>query len=367
MITSSFFHKGKLQRDQRSITSAKLPYKVTFIYEPGYKKNVSTERIHSHWVLKRNFHKWLPNTKMHDLVYAAVPIPSIASLAGEYAMKHNMPFIIDVQDIWPEAMKIALDIPIVRDFCFYPLRRAVVKTYAAADVIFAVSDTYLQCASIYNTKAKKRKAVYIGTDLQYFNMNDCKYEITKEADEVWITYIGTLGHSYDIETSIKAMKLVKEKSNLRIKLKILGGGPLADKLKQYADNLHLGEAVSFLGTKEYSEMAAFLKKSDIALNAIRKKAAQSITNKISDYVAAALPILNGSINAEFMYMVEKHELGFNYYPEDPHDLANKILLLSGDKKGRERMGRNAHRLAEELFDRKKTYAQITETIGNYMI
>lgn len=56
IITSSFRHTTKNQRLKPAIT---WPFKITFIDEPGYQKNVCFKRFYSHYVWGKNVEKYL--------------------------------------------------------------------------------------------------------------------------------------------------------------------------------------------------------------------------------------------------------------------------------------------------------------------
>ncbi|MCL5748756.1 glycosyltransferase, partial [Neisseria meningitidis] len=111
---------------------------------------------------------------------------------------------------------------------------------------------------------------------------------------VRLFYLGTLSYSYDVETVCKGVrKLLDDGEN--VELHIMGGGPDLEKLKQYENR-----AIKFYGYLPYSEMMSIAKACDIAVNAIHSHAMQSVTNKLSDYMALQKPILNSQTNAEVL-------------------------------------------------------------------
>ncbi len=106
--------------------------------------------------------------------------------------------------------------------------------------------------------------------------------------------MGTLSYSYDVETVCKGVrKLLDDGEN--VELHIMGGGPDLEKLKQYENH-----AIKFYGYLPYSEMMSIAKGYDIAVNAIHSHAMQSVTNKLSDYMALQKPVLNSQTNAEVL-------------------------------------------------------------------
>ncbi len=75
----------------------------------------------------------------------------------------------------------------------------------------------------------------------------------------------------------------------------MGGGPDLDRLKQYAC-----DGIKFYGYIPYAEMMSVAKGCDISVNAIHSHAMQSVTNKLSDYMALQKPILNSQVNDEVL-------------------------------------------------------------------
>ena len=109
-------------------------------------------------------------------------------------------------------------------------------------------------------------------------------------------------------------------------------------------------------------MAALLSKSDITINAIKKTASQSIINKVADYFAAGIPMLNGCECKEQQEMVEKYNVGLNYESENPDSLASQIIVLINNENQRLTMGKNARQLALDKFDRRTSYLEILRRI-----
>ena len=58
-----------------------------------------------------------------DLVYAATPSLDAARAAATYCKKNNVPFVVDIQDLWPEAFKLIFNmlfIDFFSIFAFFP-------------------------------------------------------------------------------------------------------------------------------------------------------------------------------------------------------------------------------------------------------
>lgn len=359
-ITSTFSHRRKQQRVREEEGLEKLNYKFTMIYEPGYKKNVTLSRFYSHWIFAKNLKKYLNKLdKKPDVIYCAIPTPDAGKIACKYAKKHGVPFIIDIQDLWPEAFQMVFKIPVIKNIVFYPFKRKANYIYSHADAIVAVSQTYVDRALKVNKKNVESLSVFLGTDLEYFDsLKDKDY--IKNNSKTQIVYAGTLGHSYDITTTIDAIKILHDKGIKDIELLVIGDGPLKEKFENHAKEKEINAI--FTGRLPYEETINKMCKCDIAINAISKGAAQSIINKVGDYAAAGLPVINTQECEEYRNLVENYKIGLNCENNNSEDMAEKIYELYKNKNERERMGANNRKLAEEKFDRKRTYKEILNLI-----
>lgn len=361
LITSDFSHKTKNHRTVNKQQLDQLNYKLTMLYETGYQKNVSLKRFYSHYIFGKSLKKYLANRKKPDLIYCAVPSLDVAKVAVDYAKKNNIKLIIDIQDLWPEAFKMVFNIPLISDLVFFPMKKKAEYIYSAADIIIGVSKTYVKKALKVNKRCEHAYSVYLGTDLTYFDKLAKENKFTeKPKDEIWIAYIGTLGHSYDLYTVIDAIKLLKDKGLKNIKFVVMGDGPLKSKFEAYAKEQEVYS--EFTGRLEYQKMIGILKVCDIAVNPIKSGSAGSIINKVGDYAAAGLPVVNTQESNEYKKLLDEYNAGLNSVNNNPLDLSEKILFLIENEKIRIIMGENSRKLAEDKFDRKHTYSTIIKLL-----
>ena len=103
LITTTFQHWEKEQRDLEKIKADDYKFGLKFIYEPGYKKNIDLQRIRSHRIAAKNLTALLEKEGDYDLLYAEIPPNDVALAAARYAEKKGIPFVVDVNDLWPEA------------------------------------------------------------------------------------------------------------------------------------------------------------------------------------------------------------------------------------------------------------------------
>ena len=360
IITTDFSHKAKKTRNVSEEQLRCLPYKYIMLPEPGYPKNVCIKRFYSHYKFGKHLKKYLQSIEIPDLIYIAVPSLDVGTAASQYCQKKGIPLIVDIQDLWPEAFKLVFHVPVLSDIIFFPMTVQADRFYSKADKIIAVSEVYRQRGLRQNQKDREGLCVYLGTDLKAFDYNSKKYKVEKNSNELWIVYVGTLGHSYNIDLIIDALNLMKDNSSNQIIFKVFGDGPYMNKFKDHARTCKF--RVDFMGRMDYPQMISYLKQSDIAVNPIIKGAAQSIINKHADYAAAGLPVVNTQECKEYRDLIQKYHSGINCKVDSAEEVEKALTLLINDPKSRQRMGKNSRKMAEELFDRSRTYSKIVNEV-----
>ena len=360
VVTSSFRHQTKEQRNLKVISKIASQYKVTLLYEPGYKKNISLIRIRSHAVFAKEVIKYLRRRKKPDLIICSVPSLAVGDLVTAFAEKNRIKVIVDIQDLWPEAFKMAIDIPIISDILFAPMMKQANRIYSRADRIMAVSETYVERGLKYNKKDDKGLAVFIGTDSKLVKTAEENNIYIKPEGEFWIGYVGALGHSYDIRIIIKAIQQIVDKGIKNIVFKIMGDGVLMNEFKRYAEAHNVN--CDFTGFLEYGNMMAMLRCCDVAVNPIVGNSVSSIINKVSDYAMAGVPVINTQNSDEYRKMLEDYNCGINCENGNVNSIAKAILKLYYDKDLKTKMSANSYKLGSEKFDRRRTYTKVRELI-----
>lgn len=363
LITTTFQPWEKTQRDVAKIQKEKYKFNIKFIFEPGYKKSISLRRMHSYRIAAKNLTALLEKEGDYDLIYSEIPPNDVALAAAEYARQKGIPFIVDVNNLWPEAMYTAVDIPIFRSLLFHSMHRDAEKIYSLASGVIGTSDEYRDRPFENQKRDIPKQTVYAGNEISVFDEGVQKsWEIVnKSEDEFWVTYAGTIGTNYDIRTMILAAEKLAERGLSDIRFKIIGGGSMKAELEEMANARQIYN-VEFVGYISYEKMAAYLKKSDILVNSYVKKASRSVATKIGDYLAAGKPMINTCMSLEFRNKVEMDGFGVNIMPEDVNVLADTIEDLHENKELCLQMGKKARAIAEEQFDRSKAYHKIEEMI-----
>lgn len=359
VLTSTFYHTKKKQRTVWEDTPLTVPYKFTLLKESNYKKNVSVQRIISHFQFAKGVIKYLKTRRTPDVVYLFVPPTGLAKNVVSFVKKHHIKIILDIQDLWPEAFEMLLPNSISK--ALFPMKKSINFAYGYADEIVAVSKAYVERAKAVNKKDCFGTPVYIGTDISVFD----SYAHNAPALEgklkpITMAYIGMLGHSYDLTFVMEAMKRLINEGYDNIEFLVMGDGPLQGEFAKYAESNNL--PVRFTGRLSYEDMVQKLVKCDFAVNVLNDRSHASIINKHSDYVAAGIPVINIQKDMEFSDLLLEYNAGFACPLGDIKSLQKAMRTLADNAELRSEMGKNSRRLAEKMFDRNNTYKAIIDLI-----
>ena len=356
LVTSKFCHILKSIRAQNPNMQ---DFKVILIDEPGYQKNVSFERLLSHHIFCKKFEQFLASYNQPiDLVYSAYPLIKTNYILGKYKKKYEYKLVIDVQDIWPEAISgpIPLFSNTIAQKILSPITRYANTTYSLADGLVAVSKTYLKRSDVKNLDDNLKKVVYIGADSLHFE----NYEREKKAQKIIATYIGTMAGSYDLETVVKAAALCHE----FVQIQFIGTGPHEQNLKTL--NTEHGNYIRFLGSLTYDNAMKILISSDIAINPIKATSQATITNKLSDYFCCGLPIISCQESEEVKELLALGG-GVQYCANNAADLAKQLIRLSQDRETLEKMSLVNQNIAKERFLRDISYNEISHLVDKLIL
>lgn len=355
IITSDYEHHKKSYRDTK--IAKKHGFKIHFIHENQYKKNLSIKRIIGHISFALRLNKYLNSIEKPDIIYCAFPPIISAYATAKYSKKNKVKLLVDIQDLWPEAMIAILGNTFISHILFFPLKLMANSIYKNADYLVGVSNTFINRAKLVN-KQSKSACVYLGTDSQVVDLALKESTIIKPDNEIWICYIGNFGNNYDFENLFKALHIAHQATKVDFKMMMIGDGDRKKEIIDLSDKYYKNTFIS--GYLPYKDMLGYLKCSDIAVNPINAGTASSVTNKVGDYAAAGVAVINSQDNLEYMDLVKDYNAGLNAVPENASDIAEKIVILLEDPELRNSMGKNNRRLFEEKFDRSKTNALIID-------
>ena len=356
--TSSFSHHFKKQRSNNwKDISINENFKITLVPTPGYDKNISFGRffrdlVFSYKVYHHNF------TEKPDLIlYSESPL-SFGYAGYKLAKKLSIPVIYDQMDLWPELIINSFPKKMQSFFniAFYPVFRNRKKVYSDLDGFISLAQPYMDIPMkiVPSLKNKPNAVIYNGIDVVEFRKNSnpdpelLKLLPEKNNNELWFTFAGTLGPSYDILNLLNVAKRLVKQNNTSIKFLIAGDGPLKKAVEEFIRE-NGTQTVLYLGKLKPESLSYLYNKSDVGLSIYTEISNVEMPDKFYDYTAAGLPVIN-SLKGEVGNIVKEKEVGLNYLPGNIDSLFNTIIKMSDDRIKREKFANNSYNIGS-IFDK----------------
>lgn len=366
--TSSFDHFKKVQLGREDVVCDGICSDLRLTYSPGYHSNIGIARLLDHAILGINFwREAVASRSVPDVIWCSYPPIETAAAAIAIGKKLNVPVILDVRDLWPDAFLDGLPVswqPLAKLF-LYPYFKASAYAFRHCDAIASVTDGYLAWAMDRGGCAKDKT---VGV----FPMGYPDFEVSVQsvaaAHSFWkvqgvkkedfnICFFGTLGSQFDIETVIEAAARLAIGHN-NIKFILCGDGSSLDCLKVKAEAV---PNVVFPGRVDLPQIKALMELSALGLAPYKNTLnfQLNIPNKIFEYAAGSLPILS-SIDGEVGKFLKVHDIGYVYQDQSVDSLVDAILAVKDRPQLLAEKGSKARTLFCESYESKIVSQQIAE-------
>ena len=290
--------------------------------------------------------------KRPDVVYSTSP-HIFAPLGGiAFSIIKRAPHVLEVRDIWPES--IAATTGISRNSILYKLFELLEKfIYRASKKIIVFTNSFKENLIEKGVQPKKLDVVINGAKLSLFNKpiydRDTALSLGLE-DKFVVGYMGTHGLSHDLLNAIRAGALLKGSD---VHFLFLGEGAEKDEMISLANVLKASN-IHFLGRKSREELPKYWSICNIGLVHLKNDPAfeKVIPSKIFETMAAGRPIVYCGPESDGSRLITKYDCGIVSKPEDPEELASKIMLLKNDANLYKNLASNGARASHE-FSREK--------------
>lgn len=238
----------------------------------------------------RLFDKTLARTiPKPDMVIGSTPDPFAALGAERVARRHKAKFLCEVRDFWPisliELGKMSRFHPLA--LLMFGIERWLYKRAQRIIVVQQRSDLYLMPLGV-----PPEKLLYLpnGIDISLFP----DPAPARQREDFTLMYFGAHGNGNALDNLLYAMKIVEEKDTAgRIKLRLIGDGPLKPVLQNLAHSLGLKQ-VSFEAPIAKRDIPALADAADaFVFNVVDMPILRYgiSANKLFDYLAAKRPVI----------------------------------------------------------------------------
>lgn len=280
----------------------------------------------------------------------------LACLAAyKLSKRYKIKFISEIRDLWPETLiqmgrlkrnsLIAKSMNLLEDFIYKKSDNIIITAPGMKE--------YIRGRGI-----EQSKIVYINNGLdttlfdQRFNSTYKEDEGCNLNSEIFnVVYTGGHGLANDLDTAIKAAKILQDNGYNDIKFTFFGEGPMKNHLIEDVKTLNLRN-VDFRGFVPKYCVPKILRNSDTLIVMLKDltlyKFGMSM-NKVFEYLYSGTPIVF-AVNVPNDYIAETGD-GYSINPESPRDMADAIIkLYKCSKEDREVMGKKGMEFVKVNFD-----------------
>ncbi len=285
-------------------------------------------------------------TRGFDAIHACNP-PDLFFLIGGFFKLLGKKFVFDHHDINPELYEAKFG---RRDF-FWKLMVALERwTFRCADVSIATNESYRRIAiERGGMDPDKVFVVRSGPSLERMKIQPPDISL-KHGRKYLVGYVGVMGKQEGIDLLLQAVRsIVRDQGREDIHFGLVGGGTSLEELKTLADELGIGDHVTFTGRVPDDEMLAMLNTADVCVNPdiANDMNDKSTMNKIMEYMALGKPIVQFDLT-EGRFSAQEASLYARR--NDPRSLAAMIVELVDDPARRESMGAYGRRRVENELE-----------------
>ncbi|MFK7800610.1 MAG: glycosyltransferase family 4 protein [Anaerolineae bacterium] len=293
-----------------------------------------------------------------------------AAMAGlRAAAHHNVPFVMEVRDLWP-AIFVELGV-LTNKTIISLLERWELWMYRRATKIVTVTEAFRQDLIQRGIPADKVHTIPNGADTTYWLPKPKPAELADKLqlqDKFVVLYIGTHGISQALHSVVTAASMLNDQPDIHFLF--VGAGADKQKLINQSEELKL-KNITFHDPVTKAEMNDFYALSDLCLIPLRDIPLFDtfIPSKMFEVMAMERPII-GSLRGESAEILMNSGSSIVVEPEDSQALAKAIQeVYKLPRNERMELGKNGRKFVDAHYSRmalSKTYKNVLkEAIQEY--
>lgn len=282
-----------------------------------------------------------------DIVIGSSPHPFAAEEARKIAHHFQVPFCLEVRDLWPQTLIDVGGLSPMHPVVLW-MRRIEMRLYRSAKRILTLLPKSQKYFESFGVAPSAIKWVPNGIDRDMIPT----YQAPPDDGCFRVMFVGIHGLVYGLETVIEAASIVqKDTSKAHIRFILVGDGPQKQGLIDRANLAGLSN-IEFRDSVPKSDIYCVMQEAGAFLMPLKRSEVHAYgisPNKIFDYMSVERPIIfaaESSVN-----QVEEAHAGITIPPEDASELARAVLELEQmSPVERKQMGARGRVWLEAQFD-----------------
>lgn len=339
-------YRFSMEREKNNTSSRFIRYiKCNFKYRKTINKIAKKEKI--------------------DCIFTSSTPPIISLVAIKCAKKLKVPFIYNLQDIFPDSL-MSTNITKKNKLLWKIGRKIENYTYKNADRIVVISEAFKKNIMKKGVPEKKIDVIYNWIDEKA--VNPIKRENNKLFDtfnldrgKFYITYAGNIGNSQNFEVILKVAKTLKE--NTKIKFIIFGDGSQKNAITKLVKNENVNN-IKLFPMQNYDLISEVYSLGDGSIVSCKKGSGNgAFPSKLLSIMATETPVLTSfDIKSELTEIVDKASCGICCDADDSDSLYEAVIELHNNKLLAEKMGKDGRKYLLEHFSKDICVQKYVEVI-----
>ncbi|MCB1537928.1 MAG: glycosyltransferase [Alphaproteobacteria bacterium] len=364
-FNGTFDHATKTERfNQTTIQTDADGTTLIFLHGRPYAGHVSLPRIANHIDGARAFAEIAPKLPAPDVIACSYPTIELAAAVAEYARARDIPFILDLRDLWPDMIAEVAPKPLrwLARLLMAPWYKSARKSMRAASGLVGFAGPYLDWGLKKTGRAHgpNDRVFHLAADPQPVDAESLNASAAYwdargiAADTVNLAFAGMISPRHDFTTLIDAFRRLPPEKRARLRMVFCGRGEVEDALKFRAADM---PEILFAGWRNRAEIAALLARAAAGLLPYRNTPdfLMSFPNKIGEYTGAGLPVIT-PLGGEVGRLIETENCGIVYREGDVESCAQILAALADGTVDLAALRAGARAAYSRHFDAEKIYA-----------
>ena len=365
---STFIHYQNKQRFNKDITLyINERYKIHLIHSLSYKRTRSLLRVINNFHIALKFFKYARKEKQPDIIVCSSN-NIIGLISIKYAKKRGIPSVLDIRDLWPDALLETLP-PKKRNLAkvaSIPIDKLICSACKEATAITGITPAFVE----WGIKKANRHQTYLDRHfpLGYSEKVPDEKDII-EAKNFWLhqrinknnkkfidCFLGTMNSYFELDVIIKTARKLKL-SHRKFRFVFCGYGDMYEMLRILANEC---ENIVFPGWINAAEIWTLLRISSVGLTPYKSidNFVKNIPNKPIEYLSAGLPIVS-SLKGELQKLLTTYDCGVTYENGNVDELVSILCDLYDNPERLKIMSKNVYSLFKEKFVAEKIYDEMS--------
>jgi glycosyltransferase involved in cell wall biosynthesis len=290
----------------------------------------------------------LPRLDQVDVVIASSPTLFSAVAALLIARLRRVPFVLEVRDLWPEAI-VGLGLMRPQGRVVRVLAWLADLLYAQAERVVVVTAAFADYLASRGVPAEKLVVIPNGADTTLFSPDVSGAEARQALGldgQFVVAYIGSHGLSHGLGAVLEAAAQQPHVTYL-----LVGDGADRERLVAERERRHLDNVIMRPSVPK-ADVPKLYAAADVCLVPLRDVPLFTafVPSKLWEILAAGRPIV-GAVRGEARTILEHSGGAVVVEPEQPDQLAAAVEHLRQDAAWRDRLGREGREFAVRHYDR----------------